>query len=203
MQPEINYSCYTDRAGKKRYYVNGKFTVAKSIPPRIRDRIPCPAREYELKLMPSKTMPLRPLRPLEEELAELNISKLTEQEFRDAIEEELKNENKLCGINDRKGFVYFIREEGSTWRVGDVDYPRIKVGITCRRLDKRLAELQTGNSRKLTLVAYSEYIDPRPFERTLHRLLVDRWILGEWFAISNEDIGRISDELSLDVKFDE
>lgn len=71
-------------------------------------------------------------------------------------------------------FVYAIRE---------VDSGRIKLGIS-RDPRARLAQLQTGNSQRLELVAYRKASDRFADEKEAHRLNSDVHIRGEWFMPS-------------------
>ena len=66
--------------------------------------------------------------------------------------------------------VYFIRDEGGP----------IKIGKTRGPVESRLASLQTGNPRRLTLLATTRAYS----ERELHSRFWEERIAGEWFKPS-------------------
>jgi hypothetical protein len=79
------------------------------------------------------------------------------------------------------GYVYFIRDGGKI----------TKVGRTKLKPEKRLRQLQTGNPRKLELIAWIEVADDVVVERDLHKKWADRRSPhggSEWFKISRADI---------------
>lgn len=73
-------------------------------------------------------------------------------------------------LNDM--FVYAIRE---------VESGRIKLGIS-KDPKARLAQLQTGNSQRLELVAYRKAKDRFADEKEAHRLNSYVHVRGEWFT---------------------
>lgn len=68
-------------------------------------------------------------------------------------------------------YVYAIREDESG---------RIKLGIS-RNPEQRLKQLQTGNSQKLSLVAYKKAGNGAVDEAALHEANKDLHVRGEWF----------------------
>lgn len=68
-------------------------------------------------------------------------------------------------------YVYAIREDESG---------RIKLGIS-RNPEQRLKQLQTGNSQKLSLVAYKKAGNGAADEAALHEANKDLHVRGEWF----------------------
>lgn len=78
------------------------------------------------------------------------------------------------------GFVYLIGEENNE--------NRYKIGSTrCKSINKRLKQLQTGNSNKLLIENYYETDKPFKLETMLHNRFKDVNVIGEWFEISEDD----------------
>ena len=71
-------------------------------------------------------------------------------------------------------YVYAIREKESG---------RIKIGIS-KDPERRMKQLQTGNSQELELVAYKKADNKYKDEKELHLLHSDKKLRGEWFASS-------------------
>ena len=67
-----------------------------------------------------------------------------------------------------------------------------KIGISSN-VHSRLADLQTGNARKLNIIFYETMGKPRAVwcESRLHSALKDYRMEGEWFKLSIEDIKEI------------
>jgi hypothetical protein len=66
-----------------------------------------------------------------------------------------------------------------------------KIGVTSQPMKKRLSDLQTGNPEPLEVVftrKCSNYLD---MEVYFHKLFADKRIRGEWFRLTNEDLGTI------------
>lgn len=77
-------------------------------------------------------------------------------------------------------FIYFIS-----------DGIYFKIGKTFRRPEKRLKELQTGNSKKIHLYNYISCLVKDNVEKVLHEKFKDRKIHGEWFNISKDEVDNI------------
>lgn len=73
--------------------------------------------------------------------------------------------------------VYFIQDESGP----------IKIGKAFGSVSERLAALQVGNPRRLTLLAASDAID----EGAMHRRFANARIAGEWFEPTDELVGLI------------
>jgi hypothetical protein len=79
------------------------------------------------------------------------------------------------------GFVYLIGE------INDVK--KYKIGSTrAKNINKRLKQLQTGNSNPLFIESYYETDKPFKLETMLHNKFKDNNVIGEWFEIKDEDI---------------
>lgn len=75
----------------------------------------------------------------------------------------------------QEGFVYMIGEAGAGWS----EFPRyVKIGHSVDP-EARVGELQTGNPRKLKLLA--KVPGDRGLERQLHNKYIANNVIGEWF----------------------
>ena len=80
------------------------------------------------------------------------------------------------------GFVYLLTN----------DYAHYKIGITTRTIEKRLRELQTGNSEKIEVVKFYKTEHYFALESWLHRKFGVKRLEGEWFELTSEDIKNFS-----------
>jgi site-specific recombinase XerD len=91
-----------------------------------------------------------------------------------------------------KGFVYVIcenQESGPT-----------KIGLS-NSPSKRMPALQTGNPRKLKMVAKFKCENMTSFERLMHRHFAKRHLNGEWFDVApNEAVEAVKNYLELILK---
>lgn len=78
------------------------------------------------------------------------------------------------------GYVYLIEE---------IDNPgRLKIGSTrAKDVNTRLKQLQTGNSSELSLKDYFQTDKPFKLEKMLHNRFKSSHLIGEWFALSEDD----------------
>ena len=77
------------------------------------------------------------------------------------------------------GYVYLIGELN-----GDNKY---KIGSTrAKDINKRLKQLQTGNSNQLYIKEYYETSKPFKLEQMLHNKLKDYNVIGEWFELPKD-----------------
>ena len=77
-------------------------------------------------------------------------------------------------LGEKEGILYFI---------GGITGP-VKVGITRRTADQRLAELQTGAHQKLMVLGEFHVADAEDAEGKAHNLLAPYHIGGEWYKRS-------------------
>ncbi len=77
-------------------------------------------------------------------------------------------------------YTYFIIENE------DNDDSRIKIGFS-KKPEKRIKELQTGNSRKLAIMGWIESED-KSLEKNLHQKYEEFRLTGEWFSIEPCDV---------------
>lgn len=92
------------------------------------------------------------------------------------LEREVESLNGVTGVYtpQRKGFVYFVREENGPIKIGWGQNPQ-----------RRMAGMQTGNPRRLVLLGCMPAT--RKEERQLHARFADLRLAGEWFQ-PHEDI---------------
>ena len=106
-----------------------------------------------------------------------------------------------CQPTPRTNYVYFIVELDSL----KMEYMRVKIGHTTRELQRRIRELQTGNSRELAILAWSEIKDCKKLEHYLHQYLREYMIQpkSEWFYMTRKLLGTIDDDLKLGMQWQE
>ncbi len=79
------------------------------------------------------------------------------------------------------GYVYLIGEIGNE--------NRFKIGATkCKDINKRLKQLQTGNSEELYIKESFETTRPFKLETMLHNRFKTSNLIGEWFELSKDDV---------------
>jgi hypothetical protein len=76
------------------------------------------------------------------------------------------------------GFVYLLTN----------DYNHYKIGITTRTIEKRLKELQTGNSEKIDIIKSFKTDHYFAVESWLHRKFKSKRLEGEWFDLDDSII---------------
>ena len=85
------------------------------------------------------------------------------------------------------GFVYLIGEEN--------EENKYKIGSTkCKDINKRLKQLQTGNSNPLFIKSYFETSRPFRLESMLHNKFKEYNVIGEWFELNDENIKKFKEE---------
>lgn len=82
----------------------------------------------------------------------------------------------------KMSFVYII---------SDGEY--YKIGFTTGEVQKRVLSLQTGCSSSLSIIKAIETEYPDVLEKELHRRFHHKWIRGEWFDLSKDDLNGIDD----------
>lgn len=83
-------------------------------------------------------------------------------------------------------WVYLIGENGNSGTY--------KIGSTrCKDINKRLKQLQTGNSNSLFIKDSYETSEPFKLEHFLHAKFKNSIVNGEWFELSKEVTDNFSD----------
>lgn len=78
------------------------------------------------------------------------------------------------------GWVYLISELSNGGR--------FKIGITKNPVNKRMKQLQTGNSNEIFVVNEYNTKNYKEVERYLHRKYNPDKAMGEWFELSHNDV---------------
>jgi hypothetical protein len=78
---------------------------------------------------------------------------------------------------------------GYVYLIGEIDNKgRYKIGSTkAKDVNKRLKQLQTGNSSELFIKEYYETEHPFKLEKMLHNHFKSSNLIGEWFELSESD----------------
>lgn len=87
-------------------------------------------------------------------------------------------------MKKKKGFVYLICDNKNEV---------FKIGVTKKPIDKRIKELQTGNSTELFISKYHESVYPYTIETMLHNHFKIDNILNEWFELSIDNVTNFND----------
>lgn len=77
-----------------------------------------------------------------------------------------------------KGYVYLIRNNSFEY----------KIGMTKQNVNKRLKQLQTGNSQDLLLVKFLLVENYKKVEKSLHNHFSNKRINREWFNLNKKDV---------------
>lgn len=78
---------------------------------------------------------------------------------------------------------------GYIYLIGELDsLNTYKIGVTKHKnIEKRIAELQTGNAKELYVRTYFQSKYPYKLEKMLHRRFNPNHIINEWFELSEDD----------------
>lgn len=90
--------------------------------------------------------------------------------------------------------IFIKMNEGTVYLLGEFcDNGRYKIGITKGDVDKRIKQLQTGNSQEIYLV--NKYVSEnyRKIEGWLHRKYGMTRAKGEWFDLTHEQVISFTD----------
>ena len=111
-----------------------------------------------------------------------HISAIKKGSVRDSSIDHDDSDNE--SYDDSNGRVYVLRMSGTNY---------FKIGYTGTRVTDRVAQIQTGNPRKLEIVTSWEA--DYSVEQHIHELLSDFQTCGEWFDLSIEDILQLVPDL--------
>lgn len=81
---------------------------------------------------------------------------------------------------------------GNIYLIFGEENERYKIGITKNSVDKRLKNLQTGNSSILTVKGTYTTDYMYRMETLIHNHFRDKKILNEWFELSQTDVDNFS-----------
>ena len=77
---------------------------------------------------------------------------------------------------------------GSVYLLCDPSTNLFKIGMTRGSVDKRIKELQTGNSCEIHLVKKFDTTIPSYIESSLHHHFFGKQTLNEWYELEADDI---------------
>ena len=82
---------------------------------------------------------------------------------------------------------------GYVYIIGSAEYGLYKIGRTNKEVDERLYQFSPMLPFPCCLVTAIKTKSPAKLERSLHKVLEDKRVNGEWFALTEEDIERIKE----------
>jgi len=77
---------------------------------------------------------------------------------------------------------------GKVYLIANDEWTQFKIGVSTKALDKRLKSLKTGNGSEIFLVNSFDTDHHRKVEKWLHTKHNSKRLVGEWFALSDNDI---------------
>lgn len=77
---------------------------------------------------------------------------------------------------------------GKVYLIANEEWTQFKIGVSTKELDKRLKSLKTGNGSEIFLVNSFETKHHLKVEKWLHNKYAYKRLIGEWFALSDEEI---------------
>ena len=82
-----------------------------------------------------------------------------------------------------KGFVYLL-----------CDGERFKIGMTKGTIEKRIAELQTGNPNEIYVMSYHKTKHPHKVEKMMHTRYQMSKVKNEWFDLNTQQVLNFKNE---------
>lgn len=83
---------------------------------------------------------------------------------------------------------YIINMKGTVYLLCDPSTESFKIGMTRGDVNKRIKELQTGNSCEIHLVKKFDTPIPSYIESSLHHYFFCKQVLNEWYKLDLKDI---------------
>jgi len=77
---------------------------------------------------------------------------------------------------------------GKVYLLANDEWSQFKIGISTKDINYRLRSLKTGNGSEITLVKSFDTIYHRKVEKWMHNKHYSKRLVGEWFALSDDDI---------------
>ena len=81
------------------------------------------------------------------------------------------------------GFVYLL-----------CDGEKFKIGMTRGKIEKRVAELQTGNPNEIWIRSYYETMYPTKIEKMMHVRHTPSNVKNEWFDLTVSEVNNFKNE---------
>jgi hypothetical protein len=77
---------------------------------------------------------------------------------------------------------------GKVYLIANEEWTQFKIGISTKQLDKRINALKTGNGSEISLIKSFETNHHRKVEKWMHNKYQSKRLVGEWFALSDDDV---------------
>ena len=74
------------------------------------------------------------------------------------------------------------------------DGERFKIGMTKNKIEKRVAELQTGNPNEIWIHSYYETMYPLKIEKMMHIRHTPSNVKNEWFDLTVSEVNNFKNE---------
>ena len=85
------------------------------------------------------------------------------------------------------------KTDGFVYLICDPQCDRFKIGVTKGSIEKRILELQTGNSTELHITNWHKTTYPFRLEKMLHSKYSNYREHGEWFCLPNEEVSKFNE----------
>ena len=83
--------------------------------------------------------------------------------------------------------------KGTVYLICDMLTDRFKIGVTKRKVEERLKEIQTGNPGEVFVMQTFESNYPYKLEKMMHRHFNSKKTLNEWFSLDVDDVASFTD----------
>ena len=81
-----------------------------------------------------------------------------------------------------------MARKGNVYLLYDIENNLYKIGFTRGTVENRLAQLQTGNATKLSIIRTFECEHPSLVEHHLHAKFSSKQVLNEWYDLEDDDV---------------
>ncbi len=85
------------------------------------------------------------------------------------------------------------KTDGFVYLICDPQNDRFKIGVTKGTIEKRIMELQTGNSTELHITNWYKSRYPFRIEKMLHSKYSNYRVHGEWFNLPNDVVFKFNE----------
>ena len=108
----------------------------------------------------------------------------------------------MAKIKLTKGQLYFLREKD--YLTGEISrYVKIGLVRNQKETEERISEHQTGNPREIYNYCSIESPFVEHLETLIHYRLAEKWIIGEWLDLNENEIEQAIKECKEIIKEDE
>ncbi|MBP5456999.1 MAG: GIY-YIG nuclease family protein [Paludibacteraceae bacterium] len=88
---------------------------------------------------------------------------------------------------------FSTNKDGIVYLICDADKGLYKIGVTRKTAENRISSLQTGNASELFTIRRYPTNHPFRMETMLHNRFSAKHVMGEWFALTDDDVICFSD----------